>query len=462
MPIFQANLLYNAHAWSRASDELNALFNASAIGNKPAESTVSPGFHGSGDPGLFVSIHPQRKCTGLKADVCAPLRSNGLSLRIKQAELSWKIIRPSLECTLTTLPYDSYDAFYEIPFTMMTYIPLAVVATLPLLRSVVASPILMGGGIGAGATVTVTITPLSIASPSSGGIGISSILSAAAAAVSAPANSAVNIVPGTVSSAVPVVSSAVAAIPVVVSGAASAASAAFSGVLAAPSSVINPPVALVSSLAPVPSSVIESVVAGVSASVISPAASFVGAVASPVTPIPSGGISGAVAAANGVAASASAVGNGALISAAAAPSAINSAAVATVSSATISTAAILANATQSLDLLAYYIKNMVMPVYALKFGIRNTANQLDRIVSTVVTALKSLSKITDTLTQDQLDGVVASISALQTAINQLNLNGCPADIAATLKPLIDALSPLTTIPSFAIQTRFTIALLLSL
>jgi hypothetical protein len=74
--------------------------------------------------------------------------------------------------------------------------------------------------------------------------------------------------------------------------------------------------------------------------------------------------------ANGVAASASAFPNGAPISAAAAPSTINSVAVATVPSAAISTAAILANATQSLDLLAYYIKNMVMPVYALKLGIK--------------------------------------------------------------------------------------------
>ncbi|KAJ7935492.1 hypothetical protein B0H13DRAFT_2467405 [Mycena leptocephala] len=193
---------------------------------------------------------------------------------------------------------------------MMTYIPLAVVATLPLLRSVVASPILMGGGIGAGATVTVTITPPSIASPSTGGIGISSVLSSAAAVVSAPANSAVNIVPA--SSVAPVVSSVIAAIPIIVSGAASAASAAsaaFSGAPAAPSSSMNPPVAFVSgavsSLAPVPSAVIGSVVAGVSASVISPAASFVGAVASSVTPIPSVVVGGAAAMANGVEASAS-------------------------------------------------------------------------------------------------------------------------------------------------------------
>jgi hypothetical protein len=81
-------------------------------------------------------------------------------------------------------------------------------------------------------------------------------------------------------------------------------------------------------------------------------------------------VGGAVAMINGVAASASAFANGAVISAAVAPSTISSAAVATVSSAAISTAAILANATQSLDLLAYYIKNMVMPVYALKLGIK--------------------------------------------------------------------------------------------
>ncbi|KAJ7163371.1 hypothetical protein C8R46DRAFT_339384 [Mycena filopes] len=144
-----------------------------------------------------------------QADVPTPMRSVGLSLAIKAGSSHLHLHSPHLVEYSLSAPHDPHDflsltTFYASTtrFNMMTYIPLAVMAGLPLLSSVAAVPMLAvpNADVNAAATVTVTVTIAPICTPLSGVVNSAvNIGSGAASAVASATAAVATIVDGTVS-----------------------------------------------------------------------------------------------------------------------------------------------------------------------------------------------------------------------------------------------------------------------
>ncbi|KAJ7175712.1 hypothetical protein C8R46DRAFT_67182 [Mycena filopes] len=142
-----------------------------------------------------------------QADVPTPMRSVGLSLAIKAGSSHLQLHSPHLVEYSLSAPHDPHDflsltTFYASTtrLNMMTYIPLAVMAGLPLLSSVAAVPMLAvpNADVNAAATVTVTIAP--ICTPVSGVVNSAVNIGSGAASSVASATAAVaTIVDDTVS-----------------------------------------------------------------------------------------------------------------------------------------------------------------------------------------------------------------------------------------------------------------------